>query len=262
MNKNALQRLMEKKRLLYVADLTAPNFNEVLWLLKDLQKLGLEETVFLLPGEMTDWEKRLNNQALRCKIYAKKNVSVLEILRVSREEDISIIAAYEEGKAPGLMGHTFIRDLIRSSPIPVIVIPKNAPLMQSQERGIFDHPIFATDWSPESEKSLNHILSLKKSIKELELITVITSRLSVRDMRNLKKRLQETRERLLDGGIDAEAHIYAGKPAHEIMLAARDYDATSIVMGSTRKSFIKNIFSPSCSYGVAEGSAVPTMIVT
>ena len=112
-----------------------------------------------------------------------------------------------------------------------------------------------------SEKSLIYLLNLKEVIRELELVTVISSRLSVRDMRNLKKRLAETRERLLDEGIDTEAHIYAGKPAEEIMLAARDYGATSIVMGTSRRSPLKDIFSRSCSYEVAERAVVPTLVI-
>ena len=83
----------------------------------------------------------------------------------------------------------------------------------------------------------------------------------MRDLRNLNKRLEETRQRLLDEGIDAEAHIYAGKPAEEIMLAARDYGATSIAMGTTRRWPLMDIFSRSCSYKVAEGSAVPTLVI-
>jgi len=252
---------MEIKRLLYVADMIAPSFAEVEGLLTALRKLGLEEALFLLSGEVIDLEKRLANHQVRCKISVEKSVSVSGILNTARQEAVSIIAAHLKKRASGLLSHSFVKTLIRSSPVPVIIMPETAPLIQSQGSGIFTHAILATDWSPVSEKSLIYLLNLKEIIRELELVTVISSKVSVRDMRNLKKRLAETRERFLDEGIDTEAHIYAGEPAEEIMLAARDYDATLIVMGTTRRSPLKNIFSRSCSYEVAERAVVPTLVI-
>ena len=80
-------------------------------------------------------------------------------------------------------------------------------------------------------------------------------------MHTLKYKLTESRKIFLDHGIDAEGHVYAGKTSEEIMLAARDYDATCIVMGTTGKSHLKDFFSPSYSYRVAEESVVPTLVV-
>ena len=62
-------------------------------------------------------------------------------------------------------------------------------------------------------------------------------------------------------GIDAESHIYAGKRQEEILLAAKDYGASCIVMGSSYKPALKRIFKGSCLYDVAEGSGVPIIVV-
>ena len=51
------------------------------------------------------------------------------------------------------------------------------------------------------------------------------------------------------------------KPFEELLLAARDYDATSIVMGTSCKSPQKEFFSRSCAYRVAEEAIVPTLVV-
>jgi nucleotide-binding universal stress UspA family protein len=96
----------------------------------------------------------------------------------------------------------------------------------------------------------------------LEIVNVINKKLSVRDIRNLKMKLVETRKKFLDEDIDAEAHVYAGKPAEEIMLAAEDYEATCIIMGTSNKSSFEGLFSKSCSYGVAKEAAVPVMFIS
>jgi len=44
-------------------------------------------------------------------------------------------------------------------------------------------------------------------------------------------------------------------------LAAQDYGATCIVMGTTGKSPLKELFSKSYSYRVAEASVVPTLVI-
>ena len=92
----------------------------------------------------------------------------------------------------------------------------------------------------------------------LEVVNVINRKLSVRDMRKLKEKMVEARKVFLDQGMDAEAHIYAGKRAEEIILAASDYKATSIIMGTSGKSFMGAFFSRSCSYRVGEESPLPT----
>jgi nucleotide-binding universal stress UspA family protein len=129
------------------------------------------------------------------------------------------------------------------------------------EKSVFHHVVYATDWSLLSETVLKSLLDFKEVIEMLEIVSVIHKRLSIREMRNLKERLVETRKIFLDEGIDAEAHVYAGKPSEEIMLAARDYDATAIVMGTSRKSPLQEIFSGSCSYRVAEEAAIPVMVI-
>ena len=105
------------------------------------------------------------------------------------------------------------------------------------------------------------MLNYRSIIKELEIVHVIHKKPSVRDMRNLREKLSQTRKIFLDEGIDAEAHVYAGKPSEEIMLAAKDYHATIIVMATTGMWTLKDIILNSCSYRVAEASVLPTLIV-
>ncbi|MGD8985748.1 MAG: universal stress protein, partial [Desulfobacteraceae bacterium] len=129
------------------------------------------------------------------------------------------------------------------------------------EKGVFQHVIYATDWSPVSESVLKYLLNLKEIIETLEIVNVIHKKLSVRELRSLRQRITETRRIFLDEGIDAEAHIYAGKPHEEILLAATDYDATAIVMGTSCKSPMQEIIRRSCSYRVAEDAEIPVLFI-
>ena len=54
--------------------------------------------------------------------------------------------------------------------------------------------------------------------------------------------------------------VYAGKTPKEILLAAKDYNATVIVMGTGSKRTIKEIFLRSL-YKVAEESSIPVLII-
>jgi len=84
----------------------------------------------------------------------------------------------------------------------------------------------------------------------------------VKDMRELKDRLQRTRRICLDEGINTEAHIYAGDVAEEIVTASKDYRGSIIVVGSnTRRSLMKRIFKKSTIYTVIKNAAVPVFFI-
>lgn len=250
---------MEIRKLLYATDVMQPDFCQLERLL-DLRKLGLEEVVCLHPNEFEDWERRLADYGIKSKTLVEEGPIVPRILSTAHQEVASLIAANLDRNANRLLGSSPSRNLLRSSPVPVIVLPENQ-ISPTLTTGTFSHVIFAAEWSPASEKALRYLLNFKDIISELEVVNVLNQRLSVRELRNLKKRLGETRKILLDEGIDAEVHIYAGKPYEEIMEAARDYDGTCIVMGTTRKGTLKQFFSRSCSYRVAEAAAVPALVI-
>ena len=87
-------------------------------------------------------------------------------------------------------------------------------------------------------------------------------KLTVKDIRELKQRLAQTRKMCLTKKIDAESHIYAGRTVEEIITASEDYRATLIVLGSVpKKPFYKEIFRRNSSCRVAEEAAVPVLVV-
>lgn len=251
---------MKIKRILYATDVEKPDFSELESLMV-LRKLGLEEIIFLNPSGAEDWEKRVVGYGLKSKTLAGEGQVLPKILDVARQEATSMIAVSLNRGTRKVFRGSVIKNLLRSSPVPVIVFSESAQVSGSVEKGVFRHVVYATDWSPVSETVLKYLLNFKEIIEMLEIVNVIMKRLSVRDMRNLKKKLVETRQIFLDEGIDAESHVYAGNPSEEIMLAARDYGATSIVMGTSCKSPFQEVFSRSYSYRIAEEAVVPTLFI-
>ena len=158
-------------------------------------------------------------------------------------------------------GGSLIRKLIRSAPVPVLFLHDAGLPPVTAEKGFFYHPVFATDWSGASKTALRYVLNLKAIIEMLEIVHVMNRRFSVRDMRNLKQQLAETRGVFLEEGIDAEAHVYAGKRPDEILLAARDYGATAVIMGASDRHRLKRLFSRSCTLCVAESLELPVLVI-
>lgn len=251
---------MEIKKLLYVTDMKSPNFEDVDQLMV-LRKLGLEELIFLNRMGVEDWDKRVEGYGLKAKILAGEGPVLRRILDSARQEEVSMIAASLNRGAKKAFSSSRTKRLIRSSPVPIMVLNEGARRAGTEEKGVFHHVVYATDWSPVSETVMKCLLDFKEVIEMLEIVSVIHKKLSVREMRNLKQRLVETRKIFLDEGIDAEAHVYAGKPSEEVMLAAREYDATSIVVGTSRKSTLPEIFSGGCSYRVAEEAEIPVLVI-
>jgi nucleotide-binding universal stress UspA family protein len=252
---------MEIKRLIYTTDRENPSFSAVEKLMV-LRKLGLEEVIFLDAVGAEDLKKRVSEYGLKSKTLAGEGPFLSRILDAAGQEEVSMIAASLNRTVKKLFSGSLVKNLLRSSPVPVILLNQETHPSGPLEKGVFHHVIYATDWSPVSQTVLKYLLNFKEIIDMLEIVNVIHKKLSVRELRSLKQRITETRRIFLDGGIDAEAHVYAGKPSEEILLAARDYDATAIVMGTSCKSPLQRIFSASCSYRVAEEAEIPVLFIS
>jgi len=251
---------MQVGKLLYATDSREPDFSGVKALL-DLKNLGLMEFIFLHATRVQGWGTRLAEYDITSKTVMMEGPVVPSILNAAHREGAPLIAASLNRDTRRLMRGSLTTALLRASALPVLMVPEEAQGSGFGQHGVFTRIVFAADWSAASEKAMGYILNFKDIIKELEIVHVIDRKLSVRDMGKLKEALSKTRDVFLDHGIDAEAHVYAGKPFEEIMLAARDYDATCICMGTAGKSFVKGLLSRSCACRVAETSVVPTLVV-
>ncbi len=252
---------MEIRKLLYLSG-TEESDPAHIRSLMTLRQIGLEKILFLHPGKMGKWETIGRDSGIRSEELMYEGDSLPGILDAVHREKASLVAVSQRKEAGKVVNGRLMKKLLKKSPVPVILFNKTGKGSGPDHEGLFHHVIFATDWSRVSKAALEYfLLNFKGIIGMLEIVNVINMRLSVRDIRNLRRKLEGTRKVFLDMGIDAESHIYAGKPSEEIILAAEDYNATSIVMGTSCNPFMKSVFSKSCACMVGREAKVPALII-
>jgi len=252
---------MEIRKLLYVSGAEEPDTVHIKSLMI-LRQIGLEEILFVHPNGSETWEIIGCDYGISSEELIYEEPALPRILDVIHEKKASLVAVGQTGKAKRVVNGCITRNLLKKSPIPVIVFGKTGHDAGRDREHLFHHVIFATDWSRASKVALEYfLLSFKEIIGMLEIVNVINMRLSVRDIRNLRRKLEGTRKVFLDLGIDAESHIYAGDPSEEIILSAEDYNATSIVMGTSYKHSIRSMLSKSCAQMVAREAETPALII-
>ena len=254
------------RKILYATDISKPSFR-VLEELSGLSNVGFKEIIVLCTMEKEDktanlvlfeqWKEKLNIYGLKATIKIDPGNLSNGILNTGHEDGISVAIAHFNKNKDG----SIVRDLVKAANVPILMVDQDETALKVTSKGMFERVLFATDWSPESEKTLQFLLGFKELISELDIVNVLHEKLTVRDLRQLMKKLRDTRNRCLKQGIDAEYHLYAGKTIDEIMLAAKDYNSTLIVMGITPKQSFKDIFlgKPSCR--IAKMATVPTLLV-
>ncbi len=199
------------------------------------------------------------------------------ILAVHEEESVDLIVAGRKTRTSlqKLYVGSHTMDLLRRTPPPVLVY-KYMVEFEREGRKVtrindrpFDRPLLATDWSRSCEKALEFLTAFKGVVKKVHVAHVIGVKISKSlDKTELHKLDMESKQRLemvcssLKGqGIDAEGHLLAGRTAAQIVNGARDYDATSIVMGTSGKDRWAEFWLGSVSQQVAEVSELPVLLV-
>ncbi|MDL1967113.1 MAG: universal stress protein [Deltaproteobacteria bacterium] len=258
-------------KILYATDLRRPS-SRMLEGLSGFRDIGFKEIIFLCvikdrPEDITpevfeQWKKQLNSYGLEATIKIDSGDLSGCVLNTIHENQISFaVVHFDKKKRRILFGDPIVKKLVKDASVPVMIVDNDETGLKLTSKGAFERILFATDWSQASEKALQIILGFKQLIKELDIVNVIHKKLTVRDLRQLMEKLRETRNKCLKQGIDAEYHVYAGKTADEIILAAHDYNSTSIVMGTTSEQSLKDIFKGKHSCNVVERSPVPALLV-
>lgn len=247
------------KRVLFVTNLNEQSITfNILNESIPLHELQVEKIFFLQETPFENLSNELSNYDIKSEIIINKTIKWSHILNTARANAIELIIIHNVKK----LASSLILKLINKSHTPILFVKQKNKESSSNKKNIFSHTVFATDWSSASEKALNFILTFKKIIKEMEIVNVINKKLTIRDIRELKEKISKTRKICLNEKIDAEAHIYAGKTADEILLAARDYKSTIIVIGkNAQKKYLKNYFKKNLSKIVIENSNLPVLII-
>ena len=252
--------LVKIKKLLCVTDLKEPTYDLFEGLL-DIKKIGLEEIILLSESLTKGLKEKLSEHGINLKKNKESGPLISRILNSANKENASFIVAHLNREKRKIFKGSIGRNLIKNTRLPLLLIHENGEGRGSSTKGLFDNVILAINWSDSTQRALLYIIGVKVLVGLMDIVYVLSEKPTVKDIRQLRDRVEEIRKICLEEKIDTESHIYAGKTPEEILLAAKDYEATLIVMGYSSKGIVKETFSGSACYQVAEESSVPVLII-
>ncbi len=224
-----------------------------------------------------DWQTSLAALGIDSKIVIEVGDPVPNILHAAERENVDLIVIGKKKKVgPELsfMGSRTLQIITRSK-IPTLVSKYMVEFEWQGERvtrvnkEVFKRPLLAMDWSEPAERAMNLLMSLSGIIERADICNIIGVRIAkdldkdalhIREQEH-RERLEKDRETLRASGIEAELHLGAGKSYEEIIRISRAVDASMIIVGTTGKDRLHEIFLGSNSHKVAEFSELPTLLV-
>jgi len=252
--------MIEIKKLLYATHLKEPTYNLLEGLLA-IKKIGLREILLLSGSPLEELREKISEDGVYLRTVEGSGPLVSRILGAAERENPSLIVVHLDREKKKFLRGSTARNLIRNTPFPLLLIHENGKEGDSSTKGLFDSVILATNWSDAAGRAWLYIIGLKEIVGVLDIVYVLNEKPTIKDIRQLRDRVEEIRKICLEEKIDAESHIYAGKTAGEIILASKDYNVSLIAMGYAAKGIFKEMFSGSACYRVVEESSVPVLII-
>jgi len=218
-----------------------------------------------------DWAENLFEQGMEVGVYIVVGSLVQQVVSSWEKEnaDIIVMGPPHKGKLEQLYSGSDITEIIHRTATPVLVY-KDLPQGGNKNGMPFERPLFATNWSPADQESIECLKGLKKVIQEVNVIHVNDEKeLNGSSITEVQKTRKESRNRLdnicdtLEAeGINANPHVYIGDTISEIEKAAQECRATMIVVGSSGRNRLKDRWTGSTAKILAEKSNFPTLIIS
>ena len=231
------------------------------------EEIKLRETANI---RFIDWAENLFELGMEVGAYIAVGSLVSQVIKAAEKEnsDLIVIGRSHKGVLEQLYSGSDITELIRRTDTPVLVFKHMSEGVKTLEKP-FERPLLATDWSPASLKAVEYLKSLQSVIKEINVIHVAGEKeLRSSSAMGVQKTRKETRKKLDEicdifeaEGISARPHVYIGDPIQEIETAAREYQATLIVAGSSGKAAWLEKWIGSIPRTLAEKSIFPTLLI-
>lgn len=231
------------------------------------EEIRLRETANI---RFIDWAEDLFEQGMEVGVYIVVGSLVSEVIKAAQKEetDLIVIGRSHKGVLEHLYSGSDITELLRRVEIPVLVYKQLSETAIAIEKP-FEKPLLAIDWSPASLNAVEYLKALKDVIQELDIIHVVsqkklkgTSAMGIQAIRkDTRKKLDEICNVFEAEGIKADAHVYIGEPDEEIEKAAREHQATMIVLGSSGKTAWVERWLGSTPQSIAEKSIYPTLLI-
>ena len=217
-----------------------------------------------------DWSESLFEQGLEVGVYIVVGSLVAEVIKAAQEEktDLIVIGRSHKGVLENLYSGSDVTELLRRAATPVLVYKHLSETAISIEKP-FERPLLAVDWSPASLRAVEYLKPMKDVVAKISVVHVASEKdLKGTSAMEVQKTRKETRQKLEKictlfetEGIDARAHVYIGDPDEEMEKAARDCQATMIVLGSSAKSAWVEKWLGSTPRKYAEESIYPTLLI-
>ncbi|BCB97054.1 universal stress protein [Dissulfurispira thermophila] len=228
--------------------------------------------------KMIDAENIIKNAGLKAKSRIEVGVPYREILRVAKEEDVSLIVSGRQKRS--ILGEIFIGSntdkIIRYGNIPVY-IPKYPAMFDVDKEAcerfcerLFKKVLYPTDWSDCARETLQHLKELKGTgIDEIVVAHVMNedamrlqSPEKFREFERIdKEKLEAVKKELGKEGLIAKTRLDVGNPRSNLIRIAREEDVSLIVIGSHGKGYVQGILWGSVSRNVVEYSDRPVLLI-
>lgn len=232
-----------------------------------IEEVRLRETANI---RFIDWAETLFEQGMEVGVYIVVGNLVSKVFEAASKEDADLIVIGRSRKRfiDQLYSGSDVIELIRRAAIPVLVYKPMPDKVEVWDKP-FERPLIAVDWSPASIRAEEYIRPLTQVVQQVHIIHVAQEKdlkgktsMEVQKLRkDTRAKLEEICDRLAGVGIDARSHVYIGDPIEEIEKAARECQATMIVLGSSGKTEWAERWIGSVPRHIAEKSEYPTLIV-
>ena len=287
---------MNTKKLLFVTKFEELGFDALKSLLS-LQQAGLEHVVFVNVIErdrvamrrgkgyskeeevrlretanirFIQWAENLFEQGLEVGVYIVVGGLVAEVIKAAKKEesDLIVIGRSQKGVLEQLYAGSDVTELLHRTAIPVLVYKYMSENSFALDKP-FERPLLAIDWSPASLRAVDYLKGLAKIVKEIHIVHVASEKtLTGASAMKVQKTRKDTRRKLDEickvfesEGITARPQVYIGDPKQEIEKAARENQATVVVMGSSGKAGWVERWLGSTPRHIAEKSVYPTLLI-
>ncbi len=230
------------------------------------EEVKLKETANI---RFIDWAENLFELGMEVGAYIEVSNFIPEILRVIDEEkpDLVVIGRSHKGTLEQLYSRSDITELTRRIKVPILVF-KHMLEDQVVPEKIFKRPLLATSWSSSGEDAVNCLKGLRDVIGQLHVMHVVGEKElkssdthEVQKVRKLeRRRLDDLCDEFEEAGIDARPHVYVGEPEKEILKAAKEYQASMIILGTSEKNAMLERWMGSISRNIADKSIYPCLL--
>ena len=231
------------------------------------EEIRLRETANI---RFIDWAEDLFEEGMEVGVYIVVGSMVSEVIKAAQKEeaDLIVIGRPHKGVLEHLYSGSDVTELLRRTATPVLVYKQLSETTISIEKP-FEKPLLAMDWSPASLRAVEYLKVLKDVMNEIHIIHVVsqkelkgTSAMEIQRIRKkTTKKLEEICDNFEDIGVKADAHVYIGNPDQEIERAAREHQASMIVLGSSGKTAWVERWLGSTPQSIAENSIYPTLLI-